>query len=117
MNQFSKVFGTAGVKYAAIGAAGAGDNTLVTAVSGKKIRVLSICLIAASGVSIYFTSGAGGMVIFGGSTNKIALAANGGFVLPEAPDGWMETAIGAALIVNLSGAIAIAGGLLYQELD
>lgn len=117
MNQFSKVFGTAAVKYAAIGAASSGDNTLVAAVSGKKIRVLSICLIAASGVNLYFTSGAAGTVIFGGSTNKIALAANGGFVLPEAPDGWMETVVGSALIMNLSGAIAVAGGLLYQELD
>jgi hypothetical protein len=117
MNQFSKIFGTAAVKYAAIGAASSGDNTLVAAVANKKIRVLGLCIIAAAAVSVYFTSGAAGTVIFGDSTNKLALAANGGFVLPEQADGWMETAAGSALVANLSGAVAISGGLLYQELD
>ncbi len=117
MNQFSKIYGTAAVKYAAIGAAASGDNTLVAAVTNKKIRVLAMAIIAAGAVSIYFTAGAGGTVIFGGSANKMALAANGGFVLPENPDGWFETTAGSLVNVNLSGAVAISGGLLYQELD
>lgn len=101
-------------KYAAIAAASSGDNTIVAAVTGKKIRVKRSALIAAGTVNIYFTSGAAGAVIFGGSTNKIALVANSGFVLPDSP-GWFETAAGSALIMNLSAAIAVAGGLAYQE--
>lgn len=101
-------------KYAAIAAATSGDNTIVSAVTGKKIRVKRLVGIAAAAVSLYFTSGAAGTVIFGGSTNKIALAANGGFVLPDSP-GWMETAAGSALIMNLSAAVAVAGGVVYQE--
>jgi hypothetical protein len=99
-------------KYAAVAAASSGDNTV--AVTGKKIRVRRAALIAAAANNIYFTSGAGGTVVFGGSTNKIGLAANGGFVLPDSP-GWFETAAGAALIMNLSAASSVAGGIAYQE--
>lgn len=103
-------------KFAAIAAASSGDNTLVAAVSGKKIRVLALAGIATAAVSAYFTSGAGGTVIFGGSTNKIALAANGGFVLPFNPLGWFEnSSTNQALVLNLSAAIAFSGGLVYVE--
>jgi len=103
-------------KFAAIAAAGAGDNSLVAAVVGKKIRVLNLFLLAAGAVNVYFTSAAGGTVIFGGSTNKITLAANGGFVLPFSPVGWFEnSAVNQALVLNLSGAVAVSGGLVYVE--
>jgi len=103
-------------KFAAIAAASAGDNTLVAAVVGKKIRVLSLFVLAAGAVSAYVTSAAGGTVIFGGSTNKMSLAANGGFVLPFSPVGWFEnSAANQALVLNLSGAVAVSGGLVYVE--
>ena len=103
-------------KFAAIAAANSGNNTLVAAVASKKIRVLSIMGIAAGAVSMYFTSGAGGTVIFGGSTNKIALASNGGFVLPFNPVGWFEnSSTNQALVLNLSSAVAFSGGLVYVE--
>lgn len=117
MDSLSRVFGTGPVKRAAIAVASSGDNTLVAAVSGKRIRVLAIFVLAAAAVNLYFTSAAAGTVIFGGSTNKINLAANGGFVLSEAPDGWFETVAGEALVLNLSGAVAVSGGLIYQELS
>ncbi len=116
MDLQSRVLGTGRVKRAAVGAATSGDNAIVALVAGKRIRVLGLALIAASAVNLYFTSGAGGTVIGGGSTNKINLAANGGFVLPEVPDGWMETAAGVALIMNLSGAVSVAGWIIYEEL-
>lgn len=102
-------------KFAAVAAASSGDNTIVALVSSKKIRVLSLALIATGAVNIYLTTNAGGTVIFGGSTNKIALAANGGFVLPESNRGWFETAPGHNLVLNLSGAVAVSGGLQYCE--
>lgn len=104
-------------KFAAIGVAASGDNTLVAAISGKKIRVLAISLIAAGAVNLYLTSAGGGAVIFGGSTNKVGLAANGGFVLPYSPAGWFETAAGQALVANLSAAVAVAGVVVYAEVS
>lgn len=99
--------------FVAIAAASSGENTLKSLVSSKKIRVVAMAIVATGAVNIYFVSNTGGTVIFGGSTNKIALAANGGFVLPYNPLGWFETASGENLIVNLSGAVAISGGLVY----
>jgi hypothetical protein len=101
-------------KFAAIAAASSGDNTLVSAVTSKKIRVLALLAIAADNVALYLKSSGGG-VIFGGETNKISLAKHGGFVLPFNPVGWMQTDEGEGLVVNLGGAVAFAGGLVYVE--
>lgn len=102
--------------FASIAAASSGNNTLVTnSNGGLKIRVFSMALIAAGTVSLYFTGDNAGTVVFGGSTNKIALVANTGFVLPFNPLGWFECAADTDLVVNLSGAIAVSGGLVYAE--
>lgn len=108
---------SAPVKRAAIAAATAADNTLLAAVSGKKLRVLALLVVAGAAGNIYFTSAAGGTVIFGGSTNKINLAANGGFVLDFNPAGWFETVAGQLLNMNCSSTGPFSGGLVYQELD
>ena len=102
-------------KFAAIAAATSGDNTLVSAVTGKKIRVLVLTGVLSAATNIYFTSGAAGTVIFGGSTNKMNFAANSGLTLGFNPVGWFETAAGAALVVNLSAANSFSGGLVYLE--
>lgn len=98
-----------------IACASSGANTLLAAVTGKKIRVHQMAFIVAGAVNLYFTSAAAGDVIFGGSTNKLTFAAAGdGLLLPFSPAGWMETVAGELLNVNLSGAVAISGGLLYS---
>lgn len=102
-------------KFAPIAAATSGDNTLVAAVTAKKLRVHAVSITAAAAVSLYFQSGAAGDVIYGGSTNTIDLAANGSLVLPFSPVGWFETDAGELLNLNLSGAIKVAGGLTYTE--
>lgn len=103
-------------KFAAIAAATSGDNTLVTNPNaGKKIRVLALIVVAGAAGDIYFTSDAGGTVIFGGSTNKIKLSANGGFVLPFNPVGWFETAADADVVMNASSTGPFSGGLVYVE--
>jgi hypothetical protein len=102
-------------KFAAIAAATSGNNTLVTNPNaGKKIRVLAMMIVAGAAGNIYFTSDTG-TVIFGGSTNKINLAANGGFVLPFNPVGWFETAADADLTMNASSTGPFSGGLVYVE--
>ncbi len=108
-------------KRAKISCASSGENTLVALVSAHKIRVHSIALFAVgTAVSIYFKDGASGTANFADGTNPIPLdksgaAGAGGFVLPFNPAGWFDTASGAALILNLSGAQAVAGGLQYTE--
>jgi hypothetical protein len=90
-----------------------GDNPIVAAVSAKQIRVISLTIIAATAVSLYFKNNTTGP-IFGGSTNTISLASNGGFSLGFNPTGHFQTGtVNEALIINLSGAVAVAGGLSY----
>lgn len=103
------------VQRAAIGAATSGNNTLLAALTGK-IRVLSMALVAGASGNIYFTSGEGGTIIFGDSTNKIQLAANGGFVLPFNKDGWFETAAAQLLNMNASSTGPFSGGFTYVEI-
>lgn len=100
------------IKFAAISASGSGNNTLVAAVTGKKIRVISLALMAAAAVNAKLQTGAGGTDL----TGLFYPAANGGFVLPYNEGGWCETASGALLNLNLSGAVAVGGVVTYQEI-
>lgn len=108
-------------KFAKISAASSGENTLVTGVSSKKIRVLSLCLVGVgTAVNIHFKDAASGNAIFADGTNPIPIdksgaAGAGGLVLGYNPLGWFQTAASGALILNLSGAQAVAGSLTYVE--
>lgn len=99
------------IKYAIIDAAGSGDNTLLAAVTSKKIRVLSAFLVAAGTVNVRFESGAGGTAL----TGQMNLVANTGFVLPYNPGGWFETASNTLLNLELSAAISVDGSFSYIE--
>lgn len=99
------------VKFAAIDAATSGDNTLVSAVTSKKIRVLSVFLVSAGTVNVRFESGAGGTAL----TGQMNLIANTGFVLPYNPAGWFETASNTLLNLELSAAVSVDGSLTYIE--
>lgn len=103
--------GSAVVKYAVIDAAASGDNTLVSAVTGKKIRVLSAFLVASNTVTVRFESGASGTAL----TGQMVLGAS--TVVPFAynPHGHFETAAGALLNLELSGAVSVDGCLTYIE--
>ena len=108
-------------KFAKISCSTSGENTLVAAVTSKKIRVLSLALtVVGTALSIYFKDGAAGTAIFADGTNPIPLdktgaTGAGGLVLGFNPTGWMQSASGAALILNLSTAQAVAGALTYVE--
>lgn len=104
-------------KFANIACASSGNNTIVSAVSGKKIRVLSCALVVSAATNIYFVDSAGSPIaVFGDSTNKVNLAANGGFILPFNPVGWFETSTtNVNLNLNLSGANAVGGSITYIE--
>lgn len=98
-------------KFAAISASSSGNNTLVAAVTSKKIRVLAMSLMANGTVNAKMQSGASGTDL----TGLYYLIANTGFVLPFNPAGWFETAATTLLNLNLSSAIAVGGCLTYIE--
>lgn len=101
-------------QYAAISAAASGDNTLVAAIAGKKIRVLSAVLVASGGANtVRFESGAGGTAL----TGQMDLAADGQLVLPLNGFGWFETGVAALLNLELSAATPVAGALVYEEVE
>lgn len=101
------------IRRAAIDAGTSGDNTLVPAIASTRIRVLAVVLIAAGAVNVRFESGAGGTALSG----QMNLAANGGFVAGFCPVGHFETAAGALLNLELSGAVSVDGWIVYQEID
>jgi hypothetical protein len=98
-------------KFVIIDAATSGDNTILAAVSAKKIRVLAAFLVSAGTVNVRFESGAGGTAL----TGQMNLVANTGFVLPFNPVGWFETASNTLLNLELSAAISVDGSLVYVE--
>jgi len=100
------------VKYAAISAASSGDNTLVAAVTAKKILVLNTQIICADIVSVTFKSGASTSL-----TGAMSFAAKGGMVLPFVASGHFVTAAGEALVMGLSSAVQVSGSLAYIEVD
>ena len=101
-------------QYAVIAAAGAGDNTLVAAVTDKKIRVLSAVLVASGGANtVRFESGAAGTAL----TGLMDIGDNGQLVMNLNGFGWLETAAGALLNLELSAATLVAGALVYEEVE
>ena len=95
--------------FAAISGTTSGDNTLVAADATKKIRVLSMNVIAAAAVAFRLESAAGGTAL----TGVQSLSANGGFVLPFSPIGHFETAANQLLNMELGGAVQVSGSLVY----
>lgn len=113
MAQPSPVYETSDrtVKYAAVDATTSGDNTLVAAVTGDKIRVLACVLISAGTATIRFEDGAGGTAL----TGQMTVSSGSGFTLPWNPLGWFETTAGTLLNLEISDTISIDGCLVYVE--
>ena len=99
------------VKRAIIDEASSGDNTVVAAVVGKKIYVLSLFLVSAGTVTVRFESGASGTAL----TGQMALVANTGFALSFNEGGWFETAMGELLNIELSAGVSVDGSISYIE--
>lgn len=98
-------------KFKAVSASSAGNNTLVAAVTGKKIRVLAGLLYAAGTVTATIQTAAGGTAL----TGAFPLLAQVGFQVPYCPLGNFETVAGELLNLNLGGAVAVTGWLVYIE--
>jgi hypothetical protein len=102
------------VLYAVVAASTGGDNTLVAAVTGKKVRVISLVLVASGGAnSARLESGASGTAL----TGVMDIIDNGQLVLQYNPAGWCETAASALLNLELSAGTAVGGLLAYVTVE
>ncbi len=95
--------------FAAVSAAGNGDNTLVAAVAGLQIRVVALFLWAAGTVTVTVQDGASGTALIG----AVPMLAQTGFVLPFNQVGWCQTSAGNLLNLHLSTGVSVAGALVY----
>ena len=96
-------------KYAVISGASSGDNTVVAAVAGKKIRVLQYTVVTVTAVTVRFESGASGVAL----TGVMSFGATGGTASPYVPLGLFETTEGMLLNLELGGAVQTSGHLTY----
>ncbi len=103
----------ADIKYAKIDVASSGDNTLVAAVVGKKILLISCLMISSGSVNVAFEDGASGTALSG----QMNLTANSGFTAPFNEGGWCITSVNTLLNLELSGATSVDGFLTYVEIS
>ncbi len=96
-------------KFASISGNTLGDNLLVAAVAGKRIRVLKYSVVTSGAVALKFRSATTDL------TGPMSLVANSGVGAAFSPVGQFETAIGEALNLNLSSTALVAGHLTYIE--
>lgn len=100
-----------GFKTAAIAASSSGANEIVAAVSGQSIEVWGYVLSASAAVNMKWQSA---------TTDKTGLLYHTAvsittIVAPVGTAPWFSTAVGAALNLNLSGATATGGHVIYRE--
>jgi hypothetical protein len=89
-----------------------GTTEVVAAIANMKIQVLGLSYQTNGAVNVRFQSGGDNITgLFYGAGNSF-------IVLPIVPDEdkqfWFETTKGAALNINLSGAVAVGGILVYK---
>ena len=100
-------------KFAVIDAAASGDNQIVAAVTGKKIRVLQYTLVCAAATDIkWYSASSSGTALSG----LMSIVANSGISTAFSPVGLFETVSGEALILNLSAANQTSGTIVYCEI-
>lgn len=100
------------LKWAAINATLNGDNTVLTAVAAKKLRIIGITFLSDKNVEISFKSGTNVLI------QPMSFAARGGMTVNDQPAAyWLETNAGEAFIINCSvNAANVRGRLSYVEL-
>jgi len=97
------------VKYQKIEASVSGDNTLITGVAGERQIVVGIVLVAAGTVAAKLKSAA--TEIYG----PMQLLSGSGFALPSSNVPWLIGGVGESIILNLGGAVAVGGCIIYQS--
>ena len=112
MTGFSKfAYANVPAQYAFAGiAASQTAASLVTAVAGKKIRVLALAFVCgATATTATFNSDGGAISML------FANAANGGAILPFNPVGWFETDTGEALTLTTGTGSTTGVNVVYVK--
>lgn len=100
-------------KSAKIQASTSGDNTIVTGVSTKLIKVHAIVLNATGTVNVKFKDGASTDL-----TGAMNFQAREGYTINVTPPAFLlATSAGNALVLNLSAAVEVDGFLSYWDDD
>ena len=96
---------------AIINVSAAGDNTIVAARAGRKIRVLGIMMVCADLVSTTWKSDSDAVTdAYGNTISQKSWAKNGGMSDLWGPWCWFfETQAGEALKLHLSGSVQVTG--------
>ena len=95
--------------WAEVNATASGDNTVITGVSGRRIRVTAITFTCSAAAQIAFKSGASTTRI-----NPMSFAANGGMDTQRLPPNYfLETNTGDAFVMNLDGTYNVRGSCNY----
>ena len=96
-------------RWAEINATANGDNTIVLAVNGRKIRITAVTFTCSAAANVAFKSGASVTLI-----NAMPFAANGGMdTQRHAPNFFCETNTGDNFVMNLDGTYNVRGSLNY----
>lgn len=90
----------------------AATANVVAGVSGKRIKVLALTVIATAAESVTVNDG-----VSSAFTGAMSFAANGGLALSFNPHGYFETSVGNALRLILGGTNGIEGFVTYQLVD
>lgn len=98
--------------FVSINVSTSGDNSLIAAVTSKKIRVLAYSLVCDAAVAVRWYSGLAGTALSG----AMSFGANGGISAPFSPVGHFETAAATLLNLNLSSAVGVRGHLVYATI-
>lgn len=98
------------LRFANINLTASGDVTIVSAVPGKKIRVLSVALGSDGNGAVRWKSGSGNI------SGPIQMDKAGGYAV-AADFGLMETNTGESLVLNLDSEINVGGHISYVEVD
>lgn len=93
-----------------VSCATSGDNTLLAASTGNKIRVHSYVLVADTSVTVAFESGASGTAL----TGDMKLAAGVPLVAPFQREGYFDCTVAELLNLELGGAVQVSGHLTYS---
>lgn len=99
------------LKYVAVAATADGDNTIIAAVAGKKLRIVQAFLTSTTTGLVGFKNGAGSTVF-----SIHSLAGSGQPMFPNV--GWvMETSVNTAFILNTTAGQDVHGFVVYAEVE
>jgi hypothetical protein len=84
-------------------------STVVIGVPNRQINLISASIIVSAAVTLTWQTSTGSVNLSGPQ----AISPTGGYILPFNAGGWLQTALGDSLILNISPNTAIGGMISY----